>query len=248
LFQQNASVVARRDDALNRAIALEIAGGQLDDAIRTMTTRTFAVAEGANLNVADHWTDAHILRAQTEVQAKRYAQALADLEAAAAIPVNLPVGFAFGGANARYAELAYWTGVAYEGSGDVQRAADAWERAAAPPEPAPQRRAGQLGNAATGGSAQAYYQGLALQKLGDTKRAHALFQALVQSAQDELKQPASPAGREASQRARTANAHYLAGLGYSGLKDQAHARAELSQAVQISPDLLGARTALASLP
>jgi Tfp pilus assembly protein PilF len=70
----------------------------------------------------------------------------------------------------------------------------------------------------------------------------------VQSAQDELKQPASPAGREASQRARTANAHYLAGLGYSGLKDQAHARAELSQAVQISPDLLGARTALASLP
>jgi len=105
LFQRNASVVAQRDDTLNRAIALEIATGQVDDAIRTMTTHAFAVAEGANLNVADHWTDAHILRAQTEIRARRYAEALADLEAAATTPANLPMGFGFGGGNARYAEL-----------------------------------------------------------------------------------------------------------------------------------------------
>jgi Tfp pilus assembly protein PilF len=44
-----------------------------------------------------------------------------------------------------------------------------------------------------------------------------------------------------------ANAHYLTGLGYLGLKDPAHAKAELSQAVEISPDLVGARTALSGL-
>jgi Tfp pilus assembly protein PilF len=93
-------------------------------------------------------------------------------------------------------------------------------------------------------SAQAYYQGLAFQKLGQPEKAQALFQGLVQSGQNALRQPAPPAGA----RACTANAHYLAGLGYLGLKDQEHAKAEFSQAVQISPDLVGARTALASLP
>jgi Tfp pilus assembly protein PilF len=44
-----------------------------------------------------------------------------------------------------------------------------------------------------------------------------------------------------------ANAHYLAGLGYLGLNDAAKAKAELTEAVQANPDLLGARTALATL-
>jgi tetratricopeptide (TPR) repeat protein len=247
-------VVARRDDALNRALALEVATGQIDDAIRTMTTHTFAVAEGANLNVVEHWTDAHILRAQTEIRTKRYKDALADLEAAAATPANLPVG-SLSGANARETELAYWTGVAHEGSGDTQKAAESWKRAVAPPAPSADRRANPSGRTAAGGSAQAYYQGLAFQKLGQPEKAQALFQGLVQAGQNELKQPAPPSGgrggrpgRPVSTRVRTANAHYLAGLGYLGLKDQVQAKAELSQAVEISPDLLGARTALASLP
>ena len=232
LFQQNANVVARRDDALNRALALQVATGQVDDAIRIMTTHTFAVAEGANLNVVEHWTEAHILRAQTEIRTQRYKEALADLEAAATIPANLPVGF-LGGANAREAEIAYWTGVAYEGSGDAQKAADSWKRAVSPP-----------GRIAAGGTAQPYYRGLAFQKLGQPEKAQALFQGLVQSGENALQRPVPPAGA----RARTANAHYLAGLGYLGLQDQVQAKAELTQAVQISPDLVGARTALASLP
>ncbi|MGA2114925.1 MAG: DUF5107 domain-containing protein [Bryobacteraceae bacterium] len=249
LFRQNASVVARRDDALNRAVALQVANGQLDDAIRTMTDHTFAVAEGANLNVVDHWTDAHILRAQTEIQAKRFQEALADLRTAATVPANLPVGFEFGGANARDPELAYWTGVAYAGRGETQKAAEQWKRAAAAPESASERRANQFRRVT--GSPQAYYQGLALLKLGETEKAQALFQGLVQSGQNGLKEPAPAASRldgaEISPRARTANAHYLEGLGYLGLKDQAHAKAEFSQAVRISPDLVGARAALSSL-
>jgi hypothetical protein len=54
-------------------------------------------------------------------------------------------------------------------------------------------------------------------------------------------------GRGQSPRLQSANAHYLIGLGYLGLGDAAKAKAELTQAVDTSPDLLGARTALAAL-
>ena len=237
-FDRNAAVVAQRDDAENRAVALKVATGSLDEAIRMMTGRHFAVAEGANLNVSEHWIDAHILRAQKNIQAKRYQDALADLHAAVAIPSNLPLGAAGFGGGARNAEVAWWTGVAYEGLGDHQKANDSWGRAA---------------QAATG-SAQRYYQALALQKLGQSDQAKTIFAELVSSGKASLQQPA-PAnpgrggrgGRALTPRARMANAHYLTGLGYLGLNDPAHAKAELSQAVEISPDLVGARTALSGL-
>jgi tetratricopeptide (TPR) repeat protein len=247
LFQQNASVVAGRDDAINRGITLQIDNGEVEDAIRTMTTRTFAVAEGENLNVVDHWTDAHILRARSEIQAKRYAEALVDLQAALTIPANLPVGIGIDGVNIHDPEIAYWTGIAYEYSGETQKAAESWKRAVARPQ--------QSGNAAAGASAQTYYQGLAMEKLGQEEKAEELFRELLQFGQKELAAPTpsasgvgEDAGREVSPRVHTANAHYLAGLGYLGLKDQVAAKAELHQAAQISPDLLGPRTALASLP
>jgi len=103
------------------------------------------------------------------------------------------------------------------------------------------------------GGAQSYYQALCLQKLGQADKAKAMFQGLVDSGQRALTAPAPmEAGRGGrggtqSPRLRTANAHYAIGLGYLGLGDSAKAKAELSQAVETSPDLLGARTALAAL-
>jgi tetratricopeptide (TPR) repeat protein len=253
LFQQNASVVARRDDALNRYVALQVAAGQLDDAIQTMTAHTFAVAEGENINVVEHWTEAHILRAQTEIQTQRYAQALKDLQAAVTIPANLPMSFGFGGVNPRLAEINYWTGVAYASSGDTQHADELWKQAVALPSFATARRPGRSNEAAFG-KAQDYYRGLAFQKLGQEDKAQELFRNLVQFGQSEL-QPSAPTTeasgfypeRRVSPRARTANAHYLAGLGYLGLKNQAAAKAELSQAIQMSPGMVGARVALSRL-
>jgi len=79
-----------------------------------------------------------------------------------------------------------------------------------------------------------------------------MFQSLVNSGQRALKQPAPAEGGRggrggAGQSARlwSANARYLIGLGCLGLGDTA--KAEPAQAVEICPDLLGARTALAAL-
>jgi tetratricopeptide (TPR) repeat protein len=249
LFQHNASMVARRDDSLNRDVALQIATGEVDDAIRTMTEHTFAVAEGDNLNVVDHWTEAHILRARTEIQEKRYGPALADLQAGTTIPPNLPASFEFGGANVHDAEIGYLSGLAYQGQGDAQKAAECWKRVVVPSSAG--NRTGESSTVGIGVGVQTYYQGLALRKLGQEEKAQELFQSLVQSGQNELKQAATStgpssrrAGRAVSQRLLAANAHYLAGLGYMGLKDEVTAKAELKQAVELTPDLLGAKTAL----
>jgi tetratricopeptide (TPR) repeat protein len=253
IFQQNATVVARRDDALNRFVALQVATGQLDDAIHTMTTHTFAVAEGENINVVEHWTEAHILRAQTEIQTQRYADALKDLQAAITIPANLPIGIGFDIANKHQPEIAFWTGVAFAGAGDTQHAEESWMRAVAPSDSAPARRPNRSSDAASG-KAQDYYRGCAFQKLGQEAKAQELFHGLVQFGQNELQAPAPITGgngfypeRRISPHAHFANAHYITGLGYLGLKNQAAAKAELSQAVQLSPGLVEASNVLSRL-
>ena len=248
LFEQNPSVVARRDDAMNRMIALQVASGRLDEAIQTMSTRTFAVAEGANLNVVDHWADAHILRARQRIESKRYNEALADLQAAATTPANLPVGNLEAG-GMRVAEISYWTGEALSGLGKTQEATAAFERAASATDPNRRRRPNTASDAPDSLSAQAFYQGLALQKLGRSAEARTRFNALLQFGQYELKHSAdtSPSRRSRlSSRFRQANAHYLAGLAYLGLKQTSEAKAELREAVEASPDHVGARMAIAS--
>lgn len=242
LFGRNAAVVSQRDDAENRAIAVKVALGQYDDAIRMMTGRRFAVAEGVNLNVDEHWTEAHILRGERNIDAKQYEQALADLGAALAIPDNLPLGFA-GGAGAHNAEAAYWSGVAYEGLGNRQKATESWERATASIPPR-RRRASVTGDLAR--QAGLYYQGLALQKLGKAEEAKAIFRGLVAAGQQALAPQKAVSGPEMSPRTRRALAHYVAGLGYLGLNEQNQAKAELSQAVETDPGLAEARVALAA--
>ncbi|HEY2018217.1 MAG TPA: DUF5107 domain-containing protein, partial [Bryobacteraceae bacterium] len=209
VFDRNAAVVAQRDDALNRAIALKIGLGQYDAAIRMMTGRPFAQAEGANLNVAEHWTEAHILRAQQQITAKRYKEALADLQAAADVPSNMPASFT--GPGPRSGEIEYWSAVAFDALGEKDKAADSWKKAAAQPTGGG-RRGGGMPGAAPGSGSQAYYQALALRKLGQEEAARALLQGLVDSAQRAPQWAeggrGGRAGRGQSSRARTANAHY----------------------------------------
>jgi len=289
LFESNQQIVAQRDDAQNRAIALKVAGGKYDEAIQMMTGRKFAVAEGANLNVSDHWTEAHILRGEQNIAAKRYQEALADFRTAVTMPTNLPsrsgAGGGIGGAG-RSAEIAYWSGVAYEAMGNLNQATQTGPKrrqrprlaAAGAPDGAARgggRRGGARGGAGRGGAArgdgargggggeggsdsaatggaQSYYQALCLQKLGDSERAKTMLQSLVDSGQRALEQPAAApaggrgggrggAGRPQSSREQTASAHYTIGLGYLGLNDPVKAKGQLSQAVDLNPDLVGAR-------
>jgi|SRR5271157_665443 len=230
LFEANRDVVARRDDSQNRAIALKIAMSRYDEAIAMMTGRKFASAEGANLNVAEHWTEAHLYRGQDRMKAGKYQDALADFQAAAVVPENLPGGGEFQG-RGNAAEATYWTGAAYEALGDHANALEAWNK----------------GAGAGGRGAQVYYQALCLQKVGQGDKAKALFEGLVEGRPAGSPQPERGGARQPSARARQAATHYTAALGHLGLNDRAKAKDDLRQAVELSPDLLGARKMLASM-
>jgi tetratricopeptide (TPR) repeat protein len=250
VFEQNQQVVAQRDDSQNRYIALKVAAGSYDDAIQMMTARQFAIVEGANLNVADQWTNAHMLRGQQRLAARQYQEALADFQAAAAIPSNLPSARSLGfdpGSDRRAREFAYWTGAAYDGMGEHQKALESWKAGTQPIRQASARR--QESDPLSAGI-QSYYEALCLQKLGEAEKASSLFRDLIATGEKALKQ--APPVPEASwpprqplpPRVHAATAHYVSGLGYLGLDDKVKAKQELSEAVRLSPDLLGARAAL----
>ncbi len=273
LFEANAAMVAQRDDTQNRAVTLKMAAGKYDEAIRMMTGRTFAVAEGANLNVGEQWTNAHLLRGRQHIAAKRYKEAIADFETAVNIPSTMPSSFRRG-AGAQSAEFAYWTGVAYAGLGDNAKAVESWKKGSAalsslgstaesaagggPPVTWGSSAVGAgrgFGNTA-GMGAQYYFQALCYQKLGQDDKARQLLNSLLESGQRGLKQLAEPRaadgpgrrfGRPQSPRLREADAHFTIGLAYLGLNNLTEAKAEFTQAVKTSPELLGARVALASL-
>jgi tetratricopeptide (TPR) repeat protein len=237
LLEKNWELVTQRDDALARAISLKIFAAKYDEAIRLLGSRTFAVWEGGTLNVADSWTDAHILRGRKLMAEGRHKEALADFQAAAGTPDNLPSESRSGN---RSAEAAYWSGVAHSAMGDSAQARQAWETAAAPLEASASR--------ARGAGAPDYYRGLAMVRLGQQQRARQVFQRMIDSAAQLLQQSTidffASFGEQQSRRLHRAAAHYQSGLGYLGLDDSEKARQQFEQALQASPDHTWARAAL----
>jgi tetratricopeptide (TPR) repeat protein len=252
LLEANHSVLAGRDDALAREISMKVVAGKYNEAIQLMTGRHFAIWEGTNLNVADDWTSAHLLRGQQRLAARQYREALADFQASIDIPDNLPS--TRGPANT--AESQYWIGVAYEGLGNQDAARKAWTSAAAAPA-GPTGRGGSGGRAPRGAfalmsAAQTYYRALALRKLGQADEAGKLLQELVSSAAQALQNPGAGApgpgrGLPQSRTAPQLQAHYAAALGHAGLGEKEPAKQSLQAALAINPAHLGARTLLDSL-
>lgn len=247
LLEQHASTVAQRDHSLARAIALKVLMGRYDEAIGLMTGRRFDVWEGASISVAEHWTDAHLLRGHQHRERGHYDQALADYETALQIPENLPSERR--GSGSRIAEVTYWVGEAHEAAGNAAQAAKAWREASATPD----------GMARNGGtrlsehSVQRYYQARALEQLGQQAQANTIYRDLVTTARRALEQDTARIdffasfGTQRSQRSRLGLAQFVTGLGHLGLGDKGRAEEALQRTLETSPDHLGARTVLTKL-
>jgi Tfp pilus assembly protein PilF len=79
-------------------------------------------------------------------------------------------------------------------------------------------------------------------------RAKAIFAQLVDAGDKVLdKETAIQSIATVSQRAKVADAHYLAGLGQLGLKNLDQARQEFSRALEASPDHYAAMRALTEM-
>ncbi|UCF36132.1 MAG: tetratricopeptide repeat protein [Acidobacteriota bacterium] len=248
LLEANHSVVEKRDDALAREIGLKVTLGKYDEAIELMTGREFEVWEGGELNVADLWTEAHLLRGRLYANSGKYQEALADYRDAAEIPANLPSERR--GLEGSNAELGYWSGLAHEALGETDQARKAWEEASQVEPPRGRREGGAFQLA---GAIQRYYSALALQKLGKQSESEGIFGELTELADDILKDstntvdPGASFREQLNQRHRLSMAHCLAGLAKLGLQMQEAAEQSLRRDLEVSPDNDRARTVLDSL-
>jgi tetratricopeptide (TPR) repeat protein len=246
LLERHAPVVAQRDDALARAIALKVLMDRYDEAIGLMTGRRFDVWEGASISVAEHWIDAHLLRGHLHRAQGRLAQALTDYEKALQVPDNLPSERR--GTGSRFAEVIYWVGIAHDAMGNAAQAAQAWrDSVGSLPEPT---RGG--GTTLSDRIVQRYYQARALEHLDQRTEASVIYRDLVMAAHRALRDGGridyfASFGTQQSQRSRLALAHYVAGLGHLGLGEGTEARQQFEQTIEFSPDHLGVRTHLAAL-
>jgi tetratricopeptide (TPR) repeat protein len=260
--------VANRDEVISREVNLKVFAGKYDEAVRLMKSRLFRAWEGgAQQSVGDAWVNAMLGRGQQNLAAKKYKEALADFQAAGVFPDNIAEATA-GAADARRSEIKYWTGVAYDLVGDKDKAQQSWRESAgasadsSTPAPARGGRGGRGGGGRGGrggrgsgpgagvrvAEANAYFQAMSLQKLGETDRAKAMFQQLIDSGTRSLNgAPEIPSPATSAQRATVANAHYLVGLGQLGLNDKEKAKQEFSLALQASPDHMAAKMAITGI-
>ena len=267
-------IVINRDDVIAREINLDIVSGKADAAIQLMQSRFFRAWEGGGrFSLGDSWINANLVRGHQHMIAKNYTRALADYQAAQQVPANLLE--AAGNTSSRKGETAYWIGNTYQAMGKADEAQKYWREASAKPaDPAGGARGGRGGAGGAGGSgaraqfsgrgmvgglaagvhipeATTYYQAMALEELGQSEQAIAIFNQLIDAGTKAL--GSTPGnniiGSNASPelRARVSDAHFIRGLGQLGLNHREQARNEFSMALQASPDHFAARMALADL-
>ena len=270
LLEKNQKTVLKKDEALGALINLKIFAGKTDEAIQLLNSRVFSIWEGDNaFNTGQAWADAHLVRGLQSMGAKKYREAIVDFEAALNPPENLRAEQQF---DKRKVEIAYWVGCAYAALGEKGKAQKSWEEAIAFKTASDRlgetfaanqidvnRQASIIGRDNRKGVYQLsngdklYYQTLANQKLGNKEGNDAIFNEMVTSATSALNQDSdsyannSQSSIKASAHMRIAMAHYVEGLGYSGLGNKVKAREAFNSALDSTPDFLNAKIALNQL-
>jgi tetratricopeptide (TPR) repeat protein len=232
-------VVVRHNDACSREILLLTRLGRYDEAITALRTHHFRKWEGVG-NIHTTYVDAHLLRGWQRLEAGQARAALSDFEAALEYPENLEVARPVHGGRA--GQCWYFSGLAFEAAGEMERARLQFEKSAAV-------TAGGVG------SVLRYYQGLACKKRGRNDAARRLFDGLIAFAEKRLAALSkgeavdyfAKFGRRRPLNERQAHAHYLSGLGHRGHARRDRARAAFEKALALNPDHLWARAELARL-
>jgi tetratricopeptide (TPR) repeat protein len=235
ILERHHKTIVKRDDALLREIVLHIFEGNCDRAIELLDSRHFHIWEGGENSAHDVYVDAHLLRGRKSLGGGDARAALADFQAAALYPERFEMGEPYDGGRA--AEVGYFIGTAFEALGNADNAKAAFRTATAKDKK---------------GTYLAYYQGLALRRLGSEKKAVALFDDLVRVGREALSKGTGAGffdkfGGRLSESVGRAQAHYLVGVGLLGKGRKAAARREFRKAVASNPNHLGAHTMLAGI-
>jgi tetratricopeptide (TPR) repeat protein len=236
LLEKNHKTVIKRNDSFLREIMVLVLVGRYDEAIDFLANNHFHVREGGG-EIHDVYVDAHLLRGLAYLKDKQFDKALSDFQKASEYPENLSVGRPKN--DRRAPQVAYYTGTAYEALGDTEKASEFYKKAA------DQRVSSRWSEAR-------FYQGLCFSELDQKNRAEEIFDGLIDNSKKELSKEAdvdifAKFGRQQTEQARKASAHYELGIGYlgKGLRDEA--RAEFETAVKLNFSHTWAKAHLAEL-
>jgi tetratricopeptide (TPR) repeat protein len=228
LLDKNHSVVSGNDNSLAREVELLLLVGRPTRALEILRNHHFHVWEGGG-EIHGLWVEANLAEGRRWLEKKDRRRALESFLNALSYPQNLDVGPPSSGAGSP--KIFFHVGLTHKALGNAAEAAADFEKASA---------------FQPGVSEQTYYLGAALTELGRPAEAARQFEGLVQRVRDAL--AAAPAvdffekfGERQSARIRTANLHFLAGLGFFGQHKEAEAAAEFERALSIDPGHLEAR-------
>jgi tetratricopeptide (TPR) repeat protein len=219
VLEKNHAVVAGRDDALARELALHIQVGNYDEALESLGKHHFHIWEGAK-GVHDLYVDALLGRGGKNARAGKHAEALKDYQAALEFPFNLEVAPRPG---QEFPRIRYAIGLELEALGKAAEARASFEKAA---------------GTRPDWSENTYYQALALKKLGQNEKAGALLSDLQKRASGRPGAAHPRAGTKRlaglhAERTREAQLHYVQGLALLGQGNGEQARAEFKKAVDL---------------
>jgi len=222
LLQENHQTVIKRNDSFLREIMVLVLVGRYDEAISFLANNHFHVREGGG-EIHDVYVDAHLLRGLVHLKDSRLKEALDDFRAASEYPENLSVGRPKN--DRRAPQVAYYTGTAYEASGDAKTATEYYQKAAS------QKGTSQWPETR-------FYQGLSLAKLGQEDAANKIFDELIEAGKNKLLQKIevdffAKFGEQQTPEAQEASAHYILGLGYLGKGKCSMAKNEFAKTVAL---------------
>ncbi len=238
-------LVDRRDDLTIEYVNLLLILGRHDQALEILTRRRFHPWEGGEGKVTGAYVNSLVEAARQRIRQNDFKVAIALLEQARTYPPNLGEGKLYG---ALENNVLYYTGVAYQGLGaaGAERARDYFQQASTgSSEPtSPMYYNDQPPH-------MIFYQGLALQQLGQEAKARQIFEKLVQYGQDHLADeirmdyfavslPDFLVFEEDLAHKHQVHCHYMLALGYLGLNMKAEAGRQFEQVLALNADHIGA--------
>jgi tetratricopeptide (TPR) repeat protein len=224
VLETHHETVLKRNDALSREIKMLVSCGYYDRAIELLLGHHFHVWEGGG-RIYNVYADACLLRGLDRWKKAEHRSALQDFQSVLAYPENLEVGRPE--RDPREVSVNYWTGKVYESMEDTARTREAYQRAAGFEE-------------AAGIPSLYFYRAGALRALGREQEARALYDRLIQTAQERIQSNQAmdffaKFGERQAQRLRMGEAYYLLALGHLGCGRHEQSREAFRKALEQDP-------------
>ena len=242
LYESHKDIITERDDVMLEYVTLYNLAGKPEKAYEIIMSHSFRPWEGAEGRISGQYKIALLERAKKDIAAGAYSEAEEKLEKALVYPENLGEGKLEG---TKDNNLYYYLGLVKEALGK-EGAEECFHLA-------------ELGDNEPAGAMYYYdqpadmilYKGLAKQKLGKTKEAHACFNKLMDYGERHLNDvvkndffavslPELQLFEEDLTKRNQLHCRFLIGLGCLGLGDTTRAEQELAYVLENDPAHTGA--------